>query len=193
MRLQALNFAILAFTIVSFTQVISYGETLDWPQWRGPAGNGHSSASDVPVRWSADSVVWQTKLPGLGQSTPIYWENKLFLTSSLDDGKKRALVCVDLKTGKILWQKTCWEGSAEQTHSMNNRASSTCVTDGKRIISFFGHGGIHCHGNAMAMAWQCHGKAMAVPWDCHANAMAWPWQCHGHAMALPWQCHGNST
>ena len=48
----------------------------NWPQWRGPAGNGHSTASDVPVRWSADSVAWKTKLPGLGQSTPIYWENK---------------------------------------------------------------------------------------------------------------------
>ena len=87
----------------------------NWPQWRGPSGNGHSSVANVPVQWSADSLLWKTKLPGQGQSTPIYWENKLFVTSSLDDGSKRSLVCIDLESGKILWQKICWEGTAEKT------------------------------------------------------------------------------
>jgi outer membrane protein assembly factor BamB len=136
----------------------------NWPQWRGPSGNGHSSVANVPVQWSADSLLWKTKLPGQGQSTPIYWENKLFVTSSLDDGTKRALICIDLKSGKILWQKICWEGTAEKTHSMNNRASSTCVTDGKRIISFFGHGGIHCHDFDGNVIWSRELGDFGGPW-----------------------------
>ena len=82
-------------------------------------------------------------MPGVGQSSPIFWEDSIFLSSATDGGNKRVVVAIDRKTGEIQWQTVVWEGEAEDTHSMNNRASSTCATDGKRVIAFFGKGGLH--------------------------------------------------
>src|SRR5216684_3313589 len=64
----------------------------NWPGWRGPAGNGHAAEKDLPLKWSAkESVRWKVDLPGPGNSSPIVWEDRVFLTQSLDkEGKRRA-------------------------------------------------------------------------------------------------------
>lgn len=117
----------------------------NWPRFRGPEGTGHSDESGLPVSWSADDVAWRAPLPGLGQSSPIIWGDRIFLTSALDGGKERVVLALDRDTGKILWQRTFKTGDPGPTHSMNPHASSTCVTDGERVISFFGNGGFHAH------------------------------------------------
>lgn len=116
----------------------------NWPQWRGPHGNGHSQESGVPVRWDAKSIVWKTALPGNGQSTPVVWGDRVFLTSALDQGQKRLVFCVDRHKGAILWQREAWSGDPEPSHKMNGWASATCATDGERVVAFFGKGGLHC-------------------------------------------------
>jgi outer membrane protein assembly factor BamB len=116
----------------------------DWPQWRGPASDGHSSETNVPVTWNDKSVVWKTALPGSGQSSPVMAGDRIFLTSSLENGRQRVVLGVDRKSGKIAWQETVWSGEPEKTHQMNGWASATCATDGKHVIAFFGKGGIHC-------------------------------------------------
>ncbi len=117
----------------------------DWPSWRGPTGNGHSSESALPTRWDAKAVAWKTAIPGSGQSSPVVAGNRIFLTTALEKGKKRVVLCVDRTDGKILWQHVAWSGVAEPTHVMNGWASATCVTDGERVIAFFGKGGLHCY------------------------------------------------
>ncbi|MFO0946420.1 MAG: PQQ-binding-like beta-propeller repeat protein [Planctomycetota bacterium] len=117
----------------------------NWPRFRGPEGTGHSSETGVPVSWKLEDVVWRTPLPGLGQSSPIVWENRIYLTAALDGGKERVVLAVDRQSGKILWQRTFKTGDPGPTHSMNPHASSTCVTDGERVYSFFGNGGFHAH------------------------------------------------
>src|SRR3954471_14915223 len=82
----------------------------NWPRWRGPEQNGHSAEKNLPVIWSASNIVWKTKLPGTGQSSPIIWGDRIFLTSELGQGKERLVFCVDRKSGKILWQQTAWKG-----------------------------------------------------------------------------------
>ena len=99
-----------------------------WPRWRGPLEDGHSRATDIPKKWSDADVVWKTKLPGSGQSSPIIWGDHIFLTSAVDDGKQRVVFAVDRKSGKLLWEHVAWQGEPEKLHAWNSWASSTCAT-----------------------------------------------------------------
>lgn len=136
----------------------------NWPRWRGPQQNGHSTATNLPVKWSDANLVWKTELPGGGQSSPIIWGDRIFLTSALAQGKERLVLCVDRKTGKILWQQTAWKGEPEKSHIMNGWASATCVTDGEIVIAFFGVGGLH--------AFSLEGKPL---WSKDLGKFAGPW------------------
>src|SRR6266513_4791560 len=61
----------------------------DWPQWRGSSGNGVSTESNLPTRWSKDDVAWKSPLKGLGVSSPIVWGDRVFVTSQLGQGELR--------------------------------------------------------------------------------------------------------
>ena len=115
----------------------------NWTQWRGSGGDGLSDAANVPKRFSADNVIWKTEVPGAGQSSPIFWENMVYVTSAINKGASRIIIAINRTSGKIAWQTTVWTGEPEETHSMNNRASSTCATDGRYVVAFFGKGGLH--------------------------------------------------
>ncbi len=117
-----------------------------WPGWRGPRGDGHSSETDLPSKWSGESIAWKVDLPGHGQSSPTIWGARVFLTSALEKGTRRVVFCVDRATRKIAWQHTAFTGKALPTHSMNGYASASCVTDGELVYAFFGEGGgVHCY------------------------------------------------
>lgn len=135
-----------------------------WPRWRGPEQNGHSTETDLPVKWSDANVAWKTELPGGGQSSPIIWGDRIFLTSALAQGKERLVLCVDRKTGKILWQQTAWKGEPEKSHIMNGWASASCVTDGDVIIAFFGIGGLHAYSVDGKPLWSKDLGKFAGPW-----------------------------
>jgi outer membrane protein assembly factor BamB len=113
----------------------------NWPGWRGPLQSGHSLETGFPHEWSDGNVVWATDLPGDGQSSPVIWGDRIFLTTALDGGRERMVLCVERRSGKVLWQKSLWKGEPEPTHKMNGWASATCATDGERVYAFFGKGG----------------------------------------------------
>jgi outer membrane protein assembly factor BamB len=117
----------------------------NWPRWRGPDGNGISTEKGFPIEWTAKSVLWKTPLKGKGQSSPILWGDRIFLTSAEDGGKTRLVICIDRKTGSILWEQTAWKGTPEPSHAMNGWATPTCCTDGERVYAFFGMAGLHCY------------------------------------------------
>src|SRR4029079_18557518 len=108
----------------------------NWPRWRGPQQNGHTTETALPVKWSAENVVWKMQLPGIGQSSPIIWGDRIFLTAYLDKGKERLRFFVDRKTGAMLWQQTAWKGAPEKSHVLNGWASASCVTDGEIVVAF---------------------------------------------------------
>jgi len=75
----------------------------NWPQWRGPQGTGVSPERNVPLRWSTnENVRWRVPLPERGNSTPIVWDQRVFITQAEED--RRAVRCFNRDDGKLLWQ-----------------------------------------------------------------------------------------
>src|ERR1700693_2751004 len=137
------NFSgLFAATAILFIAGSEASAESNWPRWRGPRGDGHSAAANLPVRWKADSVAWKAPLKGIGQSSPVVWGDRIFLTSALDEGRQRIVYCIDARDGRLLWEHTAWTGEPEKTHPMNNWASATCATDGEIVVAFFGKGGL---------------------------------------------------
>ncbi|MGD0093595.1 MAG: PQQ-binding-like beta-propeller repeat protein [Planctomycetota bacterium] len=110
----------------------------NWPGWRGPRGDGTSLETNVPTTWSAvDNIVWKTPIPGAGHSSPIVWEDRVFLTTAIPAAKDRVLLCLDRKTGRTLWQKTVINAPLESKQPENSYASSTPATDGEKVYVTF--------------------------------------------------------
>lgn len=134
--------------IITFSLLSSVALAGNWPGWRGTEGNGHASGEkNVPLKWDRDTNVrWKVPLPMSGNSSPVVWGNRIFLTQSLDKkGHRRALLCLDRSNGKKLWQKAVTYEPVEPTHNTNPYASATPVTDGERVIVSFGSAGMYCY------------------------------------------------
>jgi outer membrane protein assembly factor BamB len=142
-----------------------------WPQWRGPLATGFAPQADPPLTWSETSnVKWKTPIPGEGNSTPIVWDNKIFILSAIGTGKKPSapvaanapdeiyqwvVLCLDRTQGKLLWQKTAREEAPHEGRQDNNTfASASPVTDGKLLLAYFGSRGLHCYDFDGTLKWE---------------------------------------
>ncbi len=115
----------------------------NWPQWRGPDGDGISKETNLPTRWSAkENVAWKLAMPGMGSSTPIVWGERIFLTS--EDGDDLVLLCVTTK-GEQLWKRKIGSGRYRARSDEGNLASATPSTDGKNVYAFVGSGDTVCY------------------------------------------------
>lgn len=119
----------------------------NWPQWRGPTGQGISSEISIPTHWSAtENIAWKTEIPGSGSASPIVWGDRVFIAAGLEEGHSRVLHAFDAKTGKLLWTREVVKTSQLEStmHPENGPASSTPLTDGKAVYtSFYGNGRAH--------------------------------------------------
>lgn len=125
-------------------------EAAEWPQFRGPSGLGVAdTGAALPTTWSADSanLRWRAPVPGQGNSSPIVAGDRVFLTTAIEvpgtgTGEtahlERALVALDLATGKSLWKTAIFTGPREKGHRYNTSAAPTPVTDGKSVYAYFG-------------------------------------------------------
>jgi outer membrane protein assembly factor BamB len=117
-----------------------------WPQWRGPSGTGLARETQLPLRWGTnENVVWKSPLPDRGNSTPIIWGQRVFLTQSLEKQQRHSILCLDKKDGRVIWERVVEGAAKEPTHETNPPGSSSPVTDGERVVSWFGSAGIICH------------------------------------------------
>jgi outer membrane protein assembly factor BamB len=118
----------------------------NWPHWRGPLGMGVSSEKGIPLRWGTnDNLQWKTPLSEPGNSTPIVWGNRVFVTQASEESGRRLLLCFDRTNGKLLWQQGATFSAKEATHDTNPHGSSSPVTDGERVVAWFGSGGLYCY------------------------------------------------
>ncbi len=113
-------------------------QSQNWPGWRGPNGDGTSNETNLPVKWDATTnIEWKSEIPGKGHSSPIIWEDRLFILTAYPETKEKVLLCYDSRNGDLLWQETVVKGSWEYIHPNNSHASGTPVTDGNLVYVSF--------------------------------------------------------
>lgn len=120
----------------------------NWPNWRGPAFNGSSEETGLPVQFSpTQGVKWAAELPGPSAATPIIWNDSVFVSSTDPKAMKLVALCLDRATGKVKWRHEAGSGyqpgglgNAIQLDDRSNYASPSPVTDGKRVVFFYGNG-----------------------------------------------------
>ena len=126
-------------------------EAGNWPQWRGPAGNGISTEKNLPTEWnSTKNVAWRVDLPGSAGATPAIWGDRIFLTSV--DGNELVLMCLSTK-GKLLWQQVLGEGNRTVRNDEGNMASPSPTTDGKHVWAAMSTGAIGCYSVTGKKVW----------------------------------------
>lgn len=114
----------------------------NWPGWRGPRNDGTSAETGLPSQWShARNLAWRLELPGPGPSTPVVWQDRIFLTGA--DGDNLVLMCVDT-SGKQLWRRTVGGGNYEVRELESNGAAPSPSTDGHHVWAFYGTGVLVC-------------------------------------------------
>lgn len=125
-----------------------------WPQFRGPEGSGVASENaQPPVKFEDRNLKWKIELP-TGFSSPVIWDNKIFLTGFIKDKKELTTICLDRIDGKILWQKSFSPDTLEKYHSISNPAQNTPVTDGERVVIYFGSCGLICYDMQGELLWK---------------------------------------
>jgi outer membrane protein assembly factor BamB len=159
-------------------------ENKDWPGWRGADGNGVSTDASFPVSWDATNIRWKTPIPGRGHSSPIVWNDRIFLTSSIegeqiperakkpehmlgtevfihpdmvshDRRQTMKVMALDAKSGTVLWDQTAYDGPVKDgRHKKSSFASATPVTDGRMVYVFFGTEGLYAYSVDGALKWK---------------------------------------
>jgi len=114
-----------------------------WSRWRGPSGQGMVDGDGYPDRWSpTENVRWRTPVPGEGNSSPIVWGDRIFLTTAREGGARLSLLCYRRSDGAPLWEAFAPTSGVEHAHEKNGHASATPVTDGRRVWASFGTHGL---------------------------------------------------
>ncbi len=118
----------------------------NWPEFRGPTGDGQATAADLPVEIDEKTHVrWKTPIHGKGWSSPVVWGKQIWLTTATVDGKVQSALCVDIDSGKILRDMVIYENAKPDfCHPMNSYASCTPVIEKGRIYIHFGRYGTVC-------------------------------------------------
>jgi outer membrane protein assembly factor BamB len=115
----------------------------NWPRFRGPTGQGTSSETGLPTQWSADeNIAWKAEIPGEGWSSPVVFDDRVFVTSTSDEGRSCHVFCVDRRSGEILWNTKVFEQVPKHKRGDNSYATPTPVTDGEHVYAVFASGGI---------------------------------------------------
>ena len=150
----------------------------NWSQFRGPGALGVAENKGLPEKWSAtENVLWKQEVPGRGWSSPVVWGKQVFLTAVETEGKQWEarkglyfggerktppagkhhwkVICLNLDTGKVIWEKTAHSGIPKGSiHIKNSYASETPITDGERVYAYFGNQGLYCYTLEGELLWK---------------------------------------
>ena len=118
----------------------------DWPQFRGPDGQGHSDSQGVPLTWSeTNHVKWKTAVHGRAWSSPVVLANQIWVSTASEDGSELFAVCVDRESGKIVHDLKLFDVATPQfAHKFNSYGSPTPVIEPGRVYVTFGSPGTAC-------------------------------------------------
>jgi outer membrane protein assembly factor BamB len=153
---------LLLFALLCCATVARGGE--DWPQFRGPDGQGHSDSTGVPLAWSeTDHVVWKAEIPGQGWSSPVVLGTQVWMTTASENGCSLRAICVDRASGRLVHDGEVFHRDHPiEKHATNSYASPTPILDGPRVYVHFGTMGTACLDTKSGqIAWQ----TQELQWD----------------------------
>ena len=118
----------------------------NWPEFRGPRGDGTSLETGLPLTWSeTNHVKWKTPVHGKAWSSPVVWKNQVWCTTASEDGHQLYAICADLETGKLIRDQLLFEVDKPQfAHAFNSYGSPTPVIEEGRVYITFGSPGTAC-------------------------------------------------
>jgi outer membrane protein assembly factor BamB len=126
-----------------------------WPGFRG-SGDSRTAAGKLPLKWAeSENVAWQVDLTGFGQSSPVVWNERVFVTTVAGDMQDRLIVrCLDLTSGKPLWEKEQKGSQGVKTSDYVSKAAPTPAVDAERLYAFFESGDLIAYTHSGEVAWQ---------------------------------------
>ena len=134
--------------------------TARWPQFRGPNGSGVAAYEErLPVDFGRANYLWKTALPQ-GLSSPCVWDDRIFLTGHDQEKNQLETLCIDRRTGKLLWRRVTPTDNVEKAHFVGGAAAPTPATDGQRVYVYFGSYGLSCYDYHGRQIWT---KPLPVP------------------------------
>jgi outer membrane protein assembly factor BamB len=201
------------FGVVSIAPAQAPDHLGQWGQWRGPLAAGVAPKSDPPTEWSeTKNIRWKTELPGLGHSSPVVWDDLVFVTSAEKAGPKKpfigpvpdgahnnmepesdyqfAVLAIGRQTGALVWRRTVATLQPhESTHESATWASNSPVTDGEHVIAFFGSNGLYCLDTGGRLVWSKDLGNMRVK---HGHGEGASPALQGETVVLNWDHEGDS-
>jgi len=174
----------LVFLVLTLLCICEVALGENWPGWRGPTGQGVCRETNLPVTWSTtENVRWKTPLPDAGNSSPVIWGDRVFLTQAsgrtqrpLENARtntsigaymvaeKRSVLCIERTSGEILWQRDVVYQEPEVSHGTNPLCSATPVTDGERVIAHHGSAGLYCYDMQGELLWNYEHEKLHHIW-----------------------------
>lgn len=146
----------------------------NWPDWRGPGGQGVIEATGVPAEWSSEHhVVWKAPMADRSNSTPVVWGEKVFVTQAIERTNQRLVQCFDMRSGKKLWESGTVFEAEESTHQTNPYCSASPVVDGGRVIAVFGSAGIYCFDHDGQELWKTEPGDQRYTWGSGSSPVLW--------------------
>lgn len=135
--------------------LISPKGTTQWTGFRGNHGDGHTRAANLPLTWNeTENIAWIIDLPGYGQSSPVVWDGKIFITASEGPMKETlVMLCVEVKTGEVLWTKRFEASHKTERSDMISQAAPTPAVDAHRLYAFFENGDLFALNHQGEKAW----------------------------------------
>lgn len=210
-------FAITAVAVAAIGSVLAGEEALDpqnqWPQWRGPLGNGVAPPGDPPVEWSEQqNIRWKFAIPGKGHSTPVIWGERIFLMTAAPYGDELPprfsvrpdahdiepvtkrhqfmVIAVNRRDGRILWKRTVREALPRAgAHITASLASNSPVTDGEHLFAFFGSNGLYCLDLNGKPIWEADFGDLRT---LHSHGEGSSPVLHGETLIVVWDHEGES-
>jgi outer membrane protein assembly factor BamB len=180
MKIKSMSLMVLLLTVL-FSPVLT-GQTdpaRQWPVYRGYFSSGVLDNAGLPESFDLQKMInirWKVEIPGLGLSSPVIWDNKLFITTAISKADKKGLkpgiygdvepvddlsehewkvLCFDKNTGKSLWEATSCKGIPKiKRHPKSTHANTSIATDGKYVVAFFGSEGLYCYDMNGNLQWQ---------------------------------------
>jgi outer membrane protein assembly factor BamB len=167
------------YSFLCIILIVSCATAQNWPSFRGPNATGVVEGRTMPVKWDAEKssgILWKMPVPGLAHSSPVVWGDKVFITTAISTEQKPEtrfglygdvapvkenakhtwkVFCLDKQTGKVLWERTAYEGVPKvKRHPKATHASSTPATNGKQFVALFGSEGLYCYDLNGKLLWK---------------------------------------